>query len=410
MSSDETQAEWGGSMPSISGTGRFVVFGSISQDLVPGDPNGLRSEVYVRDRTNATTALVSVGHDGSRVAGNSYAPTVSANGRYVSFSSDGATLDPADTDQQRDVFVRDLATNSTRLVSLSSEEVPGDRPSGTPSSISASGRYVVFESSASNLVDDDLNRDTDLFVRDLVAGTTSRVSLSSSEAEGNATSIDPTISSDGRYVAFESVATNLVPGDTNFRWDYFVRDRATGTTERVSVSSSEAQANQDACCNGGVPAISANGRYVAFTSEASNLVAGDTNKTADVFVRDRVNGTTRRVSVRSNGAQQLGARESSVERVSMSSDGRYIAFTSAAGNLVSGDTNQVEDVFVHDRVNRTTHRVSLTARGAQTRGGHSGESALSPDARHMAFVSLASNLVPADTNGRTDVFVWELTR
>jgi Tol biopolymer transport system component len=172
-------------------------------------------------------------------------------------------------------------------------------------------------------------------------GTTTRVSVASNGAQGNGDSFSSSISADGRYVAFHSIASNLVSGDTNGAWDVFVHDRQSGQTTRVSAASNGAQGNGDSES----PSISADGRYVAFSSDASNLVSGDTNGAWDVFVHDRQSGQTTRVSAASNGAQGNGDSESP----SISADGRYVAFSSDASNLVSGDTNGAWDVFVHDR-------------------------------------------------------------
>jgi archaellum component FlaF (FlaF/FlaG flagellin family) len=200
--------------------------------------------------------------------------------------------------------------------------------------MSADGRFVAFNSRASNLVPGDTNQTYDVFVRDLQAGTIGRVSLRSDGAQSNGTNGFSAISAEGRYVAFESYATNLVPGDNNGVADILVHDRVTGTTERVSVGANGAQANGWSS----TPSISADGRHVSFTSFASNLVPGDTNQWEDIFVRDRLNGTTERVSVDSNGAQ--ADNFSSLARIS--ADGRYVPFTSRASNLVPGDS-----VFYH---------------------------------------------------------------
>jgi Tol biopolymer transport system component len=228
------------------------------------------------------------------------------------------------------------------------------------------------------------------------APTTVRVSVSSSDTQANSRSMSPAISADGRYVAFESYASNLVAGDTNDRRDVFVGDRVTGTTERVSVSSSGTQANSRSMS----PAISADGRYVAFNSDARNLVAGDTNRAQDVFVHNRSTGTTRRVSKSSSGTQ--ANQRSSTGGIS--ADGRYVAFESWASNLVAGDTNDRSDVFVRDRATGTTQRVSVSSAGTQANQG-SWDPAVSADGRYVAFGSYASNLVAGDTNDVGDVFL-----
>ncbi len=205
--------------------------------------------------------------------------------------------------------------------------------------------------------------------------------MSSNGAEGNDQSRDPAISSDGRYVAFGSDASNLVSGDTNAARDVFVRDRKLGTTRRVSVSSTETQGNS---VSFGLPAISSDGRYVAFGSDASNLVPGDTNRSADVFVRDRKLGTTRRVSVSSTETQ--GNSPVSFGPPAISSAGRYVAFGSDASNLVSGDTNGSADVFVRDRKLGTTRRVSVSSTGAQGDSGSFGP-VISSRGRYVSFSS-----------------------
>ena len=172
-------------------------------------------------------------------------------------------------------------------------------------------------------------------------GATTRVSVGPGNAQGNGRSFIPALSADGRYAAFYSDASNLVAGDTNGARDVFVRDLQTGETTRVSVSTSGAEANGDSFA----PAVSSDGRFVAFASSASNLVDGDTNDANDVFVRDRQTNTTTRVSVGFDGSQANGGSD----QPSLSGDGRLVAFTSAATNIVAGDLNGVRDAFVYDR-------------------------------------------------------------
>ena len=244
----------------------------------------------------------------------------------------------------------------TTRVSVSTADAQGNQVSG-PNAISADGRYVAFYSWADNLVVGDTNGMSDAFVRDRVTGKTTRVSVGSVGTQGNDMSFTSAISADGRYVAFMSHASNLVAWDTNGRGDAFVRDLVTGKTTRISVSSAGAQGNNTSYPN----AVSADGRYVAFSSSADNLVAGDTNGTKDAFVRDRVTGKTTRVSVDSAGVQgNYGGSPSAI-----SADGRYVAFTSNADNLVAGDTNGWGDAFVRDRVIGKTTRVSVSSAGTQ---------------------------------------------
>ena len=346
-----------------------------------------------------TTSVVSAAPDGANADNDSDTPSVSSDGRYVAFASSATNLVAGDTNGQRDVFVRDMSTGTVVRVSVSSDEVEGDSSSGDPS-ISSDGRYVAFESSASSLVAGDTNSAYDVFVRDLTAGTTVRVSLDSDEVEGDSSSGDPSISSDGRFVAFESVATNLVAGDTNGQQDVFVRDLTAGTTVRVSVNSDEVEGD----VNSGDPSIAADGRYVAFQSEATNLVVGDANSVYDVFVRDLTAGTTVRVSVDSD---EVEGNDGTYDP-SISADGRYVAFESRATNLVVGDTNDTYDVFVRDLTSTTTVRLSVDS--DEVEGNlNSNDPSISADGRYVAFESRAFNLVAGETNGRTDVFVRDLT-
>ena len=229
-------------------------------------------------------------------------------------------------------------SQNTERVSVDSFGVEGNQRSFFPS-ISSDGRYVAFYSYASNLVANDTNDKSDIFVHDRDTGTTTRVSAHSSSAEGNASSLRASISSDGRYVTFNSAAFNLVDSDTNGYRDVFVHDRQTNTTTRVSVDSNGAQGNNYSLD----PCISSDGRYVAFYSLASNLVANDTNSIDDIFVHDRQTKTTTRVSVDSSGEE--GNHYSDIP--SISTYGRYVAFASQASNLVVGDTNAHRDIFVH---------------------------------------------------------------
>ena len=281
-------------------------------------------------------------------------------------------------------------------VSVSSAGAEGDSASLRPS-ISGDGRYVAFSSQAANFVPGDTSVE-DIFVRDRSTGVTARVSVSTTGEPGDSYSYDPSISADGRYVAFTSAATNLVPGDTNARPDVFVHDRTTGATTRVSVNSAGGQAVLG--YGSSRPAISADGRYVAFGSDMSDLVSGDANAAADVFVHDRATGETTIVSVSTAG---LAGNSGSFEPA-ISADGRFVAFTSDAGDLVPGDGNGQTDVFVRDRTTGATERVSVDSSGGEA-SGWSAEPTISGDGGLVAFRSWAADLVGGDTNGVDDIFV-----
>jgi subtilisin family serine protease len=396
----------GGSFrPSVSADGRFVAFYSEASNLVPGDTNGW-SDVFVLDRQNGTVERVSIAGDGTQGGWYSFSPSLSADGTVIAFESYASNLVPGDTNGVCDVFVFDRETGTLERISVGSGGTQGNRTSQSPS-VSADGRFVVFQSEATNLVPGDTNGAWDVFVFDRQTRTLERVSVDIGGAQGNGDSWSPTLSSDGRFVAFGSVATNLVPGDTNGMIDVFVFDRQTRMVERVSVASDGTQANGNSGAPHYQPSLSADGRFVAFDSNASNLVSGDTNATSDVFVFDRQTHTMERVSVAADGTQgdSFGS-----ESPTLSADGRFVAFASSATTLVPGDTNGEVDVFVVDRSERTIERVSVATGGIQADGPNSwiiGPPSLSADGRFVAFNSGASDLVPGDTNARSDVFLFD---
>ena len=352
--------------------------------------------VSARSDELGTTQIVSVANDGTLGDNDSLARSISADGRYVVFVSDADNLVSGDTNEVVGVFVRDTQTGTTTRVNVASDGTQAEEGSIQPS-ISADGRYVAFYSYASNLVEGDTNGASDIFVHDRETGTTSRVSVTDDGAQSDSHSGYAVISADGRQVAFTSVAGNLVEGDTNGLNDVFVRDLVAGTTTRENVASDGTQSDD---FSHGV-AISDDGRYVSFSSVAGNLVEGDTNALNDLFVRDTLAGTTSRISVASDGTQgdaMIGSR------FSFSADGRYVAFGSYAGNLVTDDTNESADVFVRDTRMGTTTRMSLANTGAQG-NGPSGDASINADGRYITFNSSADNLVAGDTNGEADVFV-----
>lgn len=382
---------------SISANGRYVTFDSKASDLVVGDTNGFLNDVFVRDRRTGVTERVSVGPGGRQSNSYSFGSVIAPSGRFVAFETNATNLVAGDAESNGDVVLRDRLTRTTEWVSqgLAGTQSEPFSDSREPS-LSASGRFVAFTSTASNLVPGDTNEVGDVFVRDRARGTTERVSVGGARAQANGVSGGgPQMSASGRFVVFASLASNLVPSDTNESADVFIRDRFDGVTRRVSVGLYGAQANGRSV----IPAISANGRFVAFESTASNLVSGDTNNSADVFVRDMWTGGTERVSVDGHHEANNGSFVPA-----MSADGRVITFVSSASNLVPGDTNASDDVFVRDLRTRTTHRLSVGPTGRQA-DTNSLDASISADGRHVAFSSLATNLVPNDTNDAIDVFV-----
>jgi Tol biopolymer transport system component len=376
--------------PSISADGRWVAFTKIHYFT----DSYWKSDIFVRDRMLGTTELVSEALGGGPGNASSEAPAISADGRFVAFLSAASNLVAGDTNSADDVFLRDLATGGVERVSLGINGAQGDKDSGWPS-ISSDGRFVAFGSHATNLVPGDTNSFSDVFVRDRLAGSTERSSQSSAGLQGNRWSENPSLSLDGRWVVFQSGATNLAGPDQNAQEDVFLRDRQLGTTEMVSVGTSGSQGN-------GIShpgSVSADGRFVAFSSASSNFVRGDTNDALDVFVRDRSTQVTELVSFGSEGVPA----DSLSLNPKISADGRFVAFYGRASDLVAGDTNQWEDVFVRDRLTGACERASVDSQGVQANES-SYLWAISPDARYVAFWSGATNLVPGGTTG-VDVFV-----
>jgi Tol biopolymer transport system component len=361
VASNRVQGNDQSGRPSISADGRYVAFDSLATNLVVGDSNDV-ADVFLHDRQTGQTTLGAVNYNGGPLAfpwGADMA-SISGNGRYVGFRSGGCDVvagycDYYHSDQ---IYIRDRQAGQTTPVSVAYGGGPDHVGSLWPS-LSGDGRYVAFVSWGTNLVPGGTSNQSHVYVRDLHMTSTLLVSVTPSGTEGNGISDRPAISASGRFVAFESYASNLVFGDTNSCWsgtqghcpDVFVHDRQTRHTERVSVASGGAQANGPSH----EPAISADGRYVTFWSEASNLVPDDTNGEADIFLHDRQTGQTERVSVKSDGTQ---GNQFSYGPSSISADGRYVAFESWATNLVPGGTGKCH-IYVRDRA--ATKNVYLPA-------------------------------------------------
>ena len=397
LATSGAQGDSGSQSASMSADGRYVAFASFATNFATdrnGDDNG---DVFVRDLWTGTTERVSVDTNGLQGNAGSGSPSISADGRCVAFFSNARNLVPGYTNGFGNLFLRDRQSGTTEIVSVGMGGAQADAAS-LDAIVSADGRFVVFDSIATNLVLGDTNGFKDVFLRDRQAATMVRVSLAPGGAESNGDSAFPSISADDRYVAYASFATNLVPGDTNGAMDVFLLDLQTGTTELVSVSSLGVQGNAGSYR----PSVSSDGRFVAFSSDASNLVAGDTNGKRDVFVRDRLNGTTERVSI-STGGVEGEAVSGPVHAIS--ADGRFVAFSSSASTLVPGDTNGKMDMFLRDRQAGTTERVSVDSSGAQSNGSCDVQPAMSSDGRFVAFSCDATNLVAGDTNGAVDVFL-----
>lgn len=394
--------------PAISKSGRYVAFTSQASDLVAGDePQTL--DVYLRDLGRETTTRVSVDKDGGNPDSDSTGASISANGRRVAFVSRASDLVDGDEPGTSDVFVRDVRKGITIRASL---DLAGGNPdaSSKNADISANGRFVAFDSLASDLVEGDGGGINDVFVRDLATSRTVRASVDMSGGDPDQTSHEGSLSANGRYVAFSSYASDLIPGDGNGELDVFVRDLVAGTTTRVSVDVDGGDANGPSAN----PDISADGRRVAFVSYASDLVPDDGNlcfspplvSCGDVFVRDLTTGTTIRASVDASGGD---ANDHSWD-ASISPDGRLVAFTSLATDLVPDDGTAAYDVFVRHLVSGTTVRASIDAAGGDPDDG-SDQPALARHGRMIAFTSSATDLAStSDGNDTIDVYAGRLRR
>lgn len=412
--------------PAITADGRFVAFASNASNLDPRDTNGLR-DVFVHDRAMGGTVLVSMTDAGEVGRFLSSNPAISADGSIVVFESPAPNLVSNDTNGAIDVFVHTLPApvlwcqkprpaGATRRVSVDSMGFEVSGSSFNPS-VSGNGRYVSFDSSSEQLEPLDTNNFQDVFVHDLVSGQTVMISddRSRNRDGGNERSSRSSLNSDGRFIAFESRASDLVAGDTNGLQDIFVRDRdpdangifdeANGFTFRVSVSGSGAQTNE----NSSFPKISADGRFVVFASEASNLVAGDTNFQPDIFVHDLMDGSTVRASVSEN---RLSAGTIPVQAnffstaPDISADGRYVVFESFASTLIPGGPAGQSQIFMRDLEQEITTRLSLT--DSCLPGNQSSHTpVISAEGTVVAFQSFANDLVPNDQNARADLFVHE---
>jgi uncharacterized repeat protein (TIGR01451 family) len=383
----------------ISADGRFVAFGSAATNLIAG--GNLPFNIFVHDRLAGTTEVVSVSSSGRQGEGLSSSPDISDDGRFAAFDSDAANLVRGDRNNTTDVFRHDRTTGQTILVSVNSDGRQGDSSSHAPA-ISADGRFIVFHAN-SPLVSEDTNNTTDVYVRDVQAGTTTLVSVSfDGTSAGNNTSFIQDISANGSIVVFVSDATNLIPNDVNdFEANVYVRDLVAGTTELVSVGTDGTRATVGFFDS---PAISADRRFVAF-STFDSLVPEDTRPfSLDIYLRDRQTGTTELISVNSDEVPGDGRSEGS----SVSADGRFVVFQSDSTNIVPEPPTLFpdEDIFVRDRQTGTTVRVSESSAGevgnARSLGG-----TISADGLVTAFSSDASNLVPNDTNFVTDIFVHD---
>ena len=389
VNSDEQQANahalelrWGTSsspQAEISDDGRYVAWWSEATNLVKRDTNR-RSDVFVRDRLRGTTARVSVGTRGRQANGDSTAVAMSADGRYVAFTSDATNLVPGDTNERSDVFVRDRVARTTTRVSVGPNGRQADQGVLPYVVMSADGNVVVFSSYSTTFGGRDRNDQPDVFAHDRRTGVTTRVSAAPAGADANQRSLAGSVSDDGRLVTFTSTATNLVANDTNNAADAFLRDLQTGTTTRI------AENVFDRYDSGGVE-LSGDGIVVAYS------------RMSDVYLLHRPTGTES-VFEKWNGVPPapwttVGA---------LSADGTRVLYQSIVRPLPQGELLTTTDAFVRDLRSSTTKQLSVTPSGASANGS-SYVAGMSRDGRWAAFRSAASDLVAGDTNRRVDLFV-----
>ncbi|MBR1123356.1 PD40 domain-containing protein [Bradyrhizobium lablabi] len=387
--------------PVFSPDGSKIAFNSMATNLVADDTNFFNADIFVKDLATGAITRISVGADGTQANGSSSSFVFSPDGGKIAFQSDASNLVAGDTTGFTDIFVKDLATGAITLVSRSAAGAQGDYTSYNPV-FSPDGSKIAFESEASNLITGDTNHSGDIFVKDLATGEVTRVSVSDSGDQSHFESSNPVFSPDGSKIAFVSRALELAGGVFNGNTDIFVKDLATGAISRVSVDAAGTAANSWS----NAPVFSPDGSKIAFYSEASNLVAGDTNNDGDFFIKDLATGAITRISVDAAGAQ---ANQGGVGKLAFSPDGSKVAFVSGSSNLITGDTNSAEDVFVKDLTTGAITRVSVDAAGAQGNSFTFDRAVFSPDGSRIAFSSHASNFVAGDTNSDNDIFIKNLT-
>lgn len=400
----------------LSADGRWVAFGAQAA-------NGY-DDLYLYDRNADALKLVTTALDGTSSNGWVGAPAMVPDGRYLAFYAWASNLVPGDTNAVQDLFFYDRDTAALSRLSVAADggqanDRTGDSRGDSAPALSADGRYVAFHSAASNLTPGDDNHRTDVFVYDRQTLSMTLIShgpddvtnnsVTGNSVGGNGDSSHPAMSVDGRYVVFASRATNLDPSvptrQGQSETQIYLHDRDDDSTVLISRGPDGRPGDGESS----TPTISGDGRYIAYASEATNLVAGDTNQVADIFLHDRATGVTRRVSVSSAGIQ--ANRPAWLPQISL--DGRHILFNAAASNLVNSDGNSVADLFVYDQWARHTSRVSVAVRGTWTgqeaNGATEDKGAIIPGGRLVAFISPATNLVAADARGVPGLYLHERT-
>lgn len=376
--------------PVLSADGHFVAFASIRDTLVDGDTNG-QTDVFVQDLRSGKVERVSVATDGTQGDAASYLPSISADGRFVSFASNATTFTDADTAKVSQVYLHDRSTGVTTLVSTSATGksttvAPGATQGAGQQGVSDDGTRVVWEAADPAVAASDAALPPSVYVTEVASHTTTRLNVTPTGDLPDADAYNPVISGDGTHVAFDSRATNLVSGDRNGEADVFLVQLGDAELTRVSVRDRDTEGNGPSFA----PSISGDGTRVAFQSGATNLADHDDNKENDVFVRDLAAGTTTLVSATPKGTTGSGRSENP----HLSRDGLVLAFTSVADDLVANDANKAADVFFGKVRGGALQRASV--RDAETEAtGWSGAASLNADGTLVSFMSDATNLPDA---------------
>lgn len=395
VTSDSIQLSSGSTWPGISGNGRYITFSTAAAEL---DGSSRNRQLYRHDVISGETRMISRSSINQPGNGETlFASTMNYEGNLIAFMSYATNLGEGTTNDIGQLYVHDVDLGETRIVSSNSRGETGNHRSEMPR-LSADGKFLAFYSSASNLVDQDTNGRADIFLKNLESGET-RIVSRGPFGESNAGSLDVAISGNGDVVAFISHASNLVADDTNGHPDAFVYYTDTGTVERISVATDGSQADNRSTS----VAVSANGRYVAFRSDATNLVDNDEPGTRDVFIRDLKLGTTVRATEHANGDGFKGM----VISMDISADGRYVLFESNALDEFQAPSSGAK-LFVKDMVIGDIRQVDIGLDGTSYQ--YSSQSVMSHDGEHIAYVSAVDNLVSDDTNALPDVFVTHTSR
>ncbi len=398
---DESINATGGSFaPTISEDGRYLTFQSDAGNLVADDTNQ-HTDIFVYDRQVQQLKRVSVDSVGKEANFVSYFPKISADGRFITFQSDASNLVPHDDNLTTDIFLHDQETAHTELISFNSNTLKQGNSTSAEPDISDDGNYIVFHSDANNLFKQDNNEQKDIFLYDRSQQKLSLISRNHlKDKAANGPSFGAHISADNQYIVFASEASNLSNiKDENKVTDVFVYHQDTQEITCVSVNS-QGELGDKASFS---PATSGDGRYIVFRSRATNLVPDDDNAADDIFIHDRDTGETHLVSI---GLQGQTANGNSFG-ANISHDGRYITFNSDASNLTADDNNQNTDVFFHDQMTGQTHRLTLNSQADSTLAAATYAPAISNDNRWIAFESKAWNLTPNDFNEASDIFLYD---